>query len=123
MMHFDDLDVEFLTERPRHAFHQRRHEIDAEAHVARADDRSTAGRRSGRECWLSVIAGLRGWRVWGRTYRTRCAMSSQNATPLCRLRALVAFGDDVAGSRCPPDGFETPGSNDEAGAELAEGRG
>ena len=44
-MHLQDLDVELVVERCRHAPHQRRHQIDAEAHVRGADDDCAAGER------------------------------------------------------------------------------
>ncbi len=34
VMHFEDLDVEILVERPGDLLHQRRQQIDAEAHIA-----------------------------------------------------------------------------------------
>ena len=37
-MHLDDLDVEILIERLRHALHERREQIDAERHIAGFDD-------------------------------------------------------------------------------------
>src|SRR6187397_2618662 len=44
VMHLQDFDVERIVERLRHAFRERREQIDTEAHVARFDDHRAFGR-------------------------------------------------------------------------------
>ena len=44
VMHLENLDVEAVVERLRHALGQRRQQIDAEAHVAGLDDRPRSWR-------------------------------------------------------------------------------
>ena len=43
VMHFDDLDIEFVVERLRHALDQGRQQIDAEAHIAGLHDHRLFG--------------------------------------------------------------------------------
>ena len=58
VMHLEDLDVEVArVERPRRLFDQDRQQVDAEAHIARLDDRRVARRRGDPGVVVRAAAG------------------------------------------------------------------